>query len=363
MARARNIKPGFFKNEELAELQPECRLLFIGLWTLADREGRLEDRPKRIKAEIFAFDSFDIDSMLSELRDRKFLVRYEANGGRFIQITNFVKHQDPHYRERASEIPAPEGVSNAIKATNVTRTQRQRIFERDDFKCRKCGATEQLSIDHITAVANGGDSTDSNLQVLCVSCNFSKRAKDRELSSNVEPTSTDVEPTLNEGSMNDGDESPRPVPLNPDSLNPDSPNPSSLIPDSLNPESGKNPLSAGADSERYPPAFEQAWLDYPKRMGHNPKRKAYRAWNARCRNGSTAEQIAAGVRRYAAYVRAAGKEGTEFVMHAASFFGPEKPFLDAWEFKSQAQRKTEGNISAAQEWLRREAEKDQRGTH
>ena len=53
MARARNIKPAFFKNETLVELPVETRLLFIGLWTLADREGRLEDRPKRIKMEIY----------------------------------------------------------------------------------------------------------------------------------------------------------------------------------------------------------------------------------------------------------------------------------------------------------------------
>ena len=41
MARARNIKPGFFRNADLAELTFEARLLFIGLWTLADSEGRL----------------------------------------------------------------------------------------------------------------------------------------------------------------------------------------------------------------------------------------------------------------------------------------------------------------------------------
>ena len=63
--RARNLKPGFFKNEDLAELPFEGRLLFAGLWCLADREGRLEDRPKRIKAEIFAFDSVDVDKLLS----------------------------------------------------------------------------------------------------------------------------------------------------------------------------------------------------------------------------------------------------------------------------------------------------------
>jgi len=48
MARSRNIKPGFFRNEMLAECSPLARLLFAGLWCLADRFGRLEDRPKRI---------------------------------------------------------------------------------------------------------------------------------------------------------------------------------------------------------------------------------------------------------------------------------------------------------------------------
>ena len=61
MARARNIKPGFFRNADLAELPIEARLLFIGLWTIADREGRMEDRPKQIKMELFPADSLDCD--------------------------------------------------------------------------------------------------------------------------------------------------------------------------------------------------------------------------------------------------------------------------------------------------------------
>ena len=32
MARARNIKPSFFLNEDIVELPCEARLLFIGLW-------------------------------------------------------------------------------------------------------------------------------------------------------------------------------------------------------------------------------------------------------------------------------------------------------------------------------------------
>lgn len=107
MARARNIKPGFFRDAALVELPVETRLLFPGLWTIADREGRLEDKPKQIKMEIYPADSFDVESMLCQLSDAGLILRYEAQGKRYIQIKNFSKHQNPHKDERASTIPAP----------------------------------------------------------------------------------------------------------------------------------------------------------------------------------------------------------------------------------------------------------------
>jgi len=107
MARARNLKPGFFKNEDLAECSFEGRLCFAGLWTLADREGRLEDRPKRIKGELFAFDSVDVESLLGELARYRFILRYEVDGLRLIQILKFSDHQNPHHREPESELPSP----------------------------------------------------------------------------------------------------------------------------------------------------------------------------------------------------------------------------------------------------------------
>ncbi len=105
MARARSLKPGFFKNEELAGLPFEHRLLFQGLWVLADRAGRLEDRPKRIKAEIFPYDQVDTDAGLTSLHESGFIIRYRADGGTFIQISTWAKHQRPHHQEAESEIP------------------------------------------------------------------------------------------------------------------------------------------------------------------------------------------------------------------------------------------------------------------
>lgn len=115
MPRARNIKPGFFANEDLAELEPMGRLLFIGLWTLADREGRLEDRPKRIKGELFPYDNCDVDSLLNDLEQWGFIKRYQSQGVKCIQVINFSKHQNPHPREAKSVLPAYESEPNQEK--------------------------------------------------------------------------------------------------------------------------------------------------------------------------------------------------------------------------------------------------------
>ncbi|WP_434516684.1 hypothetical protein AB6Q56_08865 [Dechloromonas sp. ARDL1] len=90
-------------------------MLFAGLWCLADRAGRLEDRPKRIRAEVLPYDDGSVDEMLNELDQAGFILRYQVGGLRFIQVQNFAKHQNPHHREAESTIPAPveDGASHA----------------------------------------------------------------------------------------------------------------------------------------------------------------------------------------------------------------------------------------------------------
>ncbi len=105
MARSRNIKPGFFKNDLLAEVHPLGRILFAGLWAIADRAGRLEDRAKRIKAEVLPYDEVDVDALLNELYLRGFIVRYSVDGYGLIQISNWSKHQNPSKKEAQSQLP------------------------------------------------------------------------------------------------------------------------------------------------------------------------------------------------------------------------------------------------------------------
>jgi hypothetical protein len=101
------LKPGFFKNADLAEVPFEGRILFQGLWCLADRRGRLIDRPKQIKGEVLPYDDVSVPPLLDALQNHGLILRYETKGNRYIQIVNFEKHQYPHIKEAESTIPAP----------------------------------------------------------------------------------------------------------------------------------------------------------------------------------------------------------------------------------------------------------------
>ncbi|MFA5300792.1 MAG: hypothetical protein WC389_21590 [Lutibacter sp.] len=133
MSRIRALKPDFFKDEDLATLPYEARLLYQGLWCKADKSGRLEDRPKYLKAEIFPYDNINIEKFLillcqPNLQDRPekvFIRRYTVNDRKYIDIPEFLKHQSPHNTEKESVLPSFNGVltvSNALEnnGTQVT---------------------------------------------------------------------------------------------------------------------------------------------------------------------------------------------------------------------------------------------------
>lgn len=130
MARARNIKPGIFKNELLGVADPLVTLLFISLWTLADKDGRLEDRPLRIKAETFPYRETPLfNGYLTELQQHGFIERYKVGELAIIQIVNFRKHQSPHSTEKAGELPekpidTPITVKPAFDNDGLTQAKR-----------------------------------------------------------------------------------------------------------------------------------------------------------------------------------------------------------------------------------------------
>lgn len=86
-----------------------------------------------------------------------------------------------------------------------------------------------------------------------------------------------------------------------------------------------------------PSEFEEFKSVYPKRNGNQPWQKALKACKARIAGGSTWQQINAGAQAYASWCRSTGKEATEHVMQAATFCGPDKPFLQLWHAPPKAE--------------------------
>lgn len=109
--RTRNVKPGFFKDEALAQCRPEARILFLGLSCLADKDGRLKEKLGEIKADVFPHHEYPIAAMLEELSAQKLIVRYQWGDLKLIQVCKdadtFRKHARPHPDERSEGFPPP----------------------------------------------------------------------------------------------------------------------------------------------------------------------------------------------------------------------------------------------------------------
>ena len=126
MARIRTIKPDFFKHEDLFDLEQETglpvRIAFAGLWTVADRDGRFEWKPRTLKTDVLPHDPVDFAQVLDALATRGFLNTYEVDGRRYGVIPSWERHQVINNRESQSVLPPPPQSDNA----SATREPRER---------------------------------------------------------------------------------------------------------------------------------------------------------------------------------------------------------------------------------------------
>lgn len=108
----------------------------------------------------YLFLPFDAFIGTVEIKQVKYVVRYALNE----QCWHVVSPYEGYYR-------------NAKKHT-LSDELRQQVYERNAYTCQHCGATENLSIDHIIPVFYGGETELDNLQVLCRKCNSRKGTRE-----------------------------------------------------------------------------------------------------------------------------------------------------------------------------------------
>jgi hypothetical protein len=98
--------------------------------------------------------------------------------------------------------------------------------------------------------------------------------------------------------------------------------------------------------------LEQVKRVYPKRAGSQPWRRAASALRARLKSGATIELIVEGATRYAGFCKATGKLGTEHVLQAATFLGPDEHYTQPWTLPpTKGEIRQQQNIDASQQWL------------
>lgn len=110
MPRIRSVHPAICTSDSLAAIPAALERTYVRLWTHCDDEGRCPDHPKLIKAAIYPLhdditaESLDIE--LDSLATKGFIVRYESEGVRYLQVVAWDKYQRPQ-KPRPSKYPTP----------------------------------------------------------------------------------------------------------------------------------------------------------------------------------------------------------------------------------------------------------------
>lgn len=104
--RTRDLKPDFWTDERIVQLSDAAKLLFQGLWCMADREGKLEDQPLTIGFKVRPWDPKPVEKLLNELAESGVIIRYVAEGRRYIVVPTFQEHQRFHPNEKARGLPS-----------------------------------------------------------------------------------------------------------------------------------------------------------------------------------------------------------------------------------------------------------------
>lgn len=105
--RSRIVRPELFYNEFLGQEDPLATVLFVGLWCVADREGRFEWREQKLRAKIFPYREVDMSRLMQTLVNGEFVARYQHGQDAYGVILNFRRYQSINKNEALSSIPKP----------------------------------------------------------------------------------------------------------------------------------------------------------------------------------------------------------------------------------------------------------------
>ena len=118
MARKRMIDPGIWQSEDYGKLSNLAKVVFIGLFSLADDEGRGRANPTYLKSSLFPYNedmrSADIEKALSEISSNMSVVFYSCDGSNYYSLLSWYTFQKID-KPTDSKIPAFDETNKEIR--------------------------------------------------------------------------------------------------------------------------------------------------------------------------------------------------------------------------------------------------------
>ena len=178
----------FYKSKLKYSLENEKRykqylneMSLIKVFGIYDVDVNIKDKPTYDKLEMKIFydyiksfpDEFNvkISLYLTNINgDRKDSKSQTFNAKNITTLINMINQKSGTYylnRQIWDSI-------SKVERGKVSNRLRFAIYKRDGNRCRYCGSTHNLEIDHKIPISKGGKSTPDNLQTLCKRCNKEK---------------------------------------------------------------------------------------------------------------------------------------------------------------------------------------------
>ncbi len=286
--RNRMVKADFWTDTALVRnLPPNGRMLYQGLWQLAEDSGCIEADTVAYKMLLFSMDDIsveDIEQWVEALIEMEKLIPYTKYGTNCYYITNFHKHQSLRNPGKP-EIPLPDFI--------------EYIPNEQPYKS---GA---YVIDYGALPIDKGDKkvTVGNIKETPKNANVSL-PNDQ---GNATPTNKKENLNVNVNENN----KPSTDPLD---------------------------IQKTDQGNVYPNDFEEVWQHYPRKI---QKKAAWRKWKARRKGGVDNEDLVAATKNYA---RECQEQKTEerFIKHGSTFLGPDEHYVDYVEGLPRASPENNG---------------------
>jgi hypothetical protein len=177
VGRIRTVKPELAAHEGMFDAEKETglplRFAWVMLFTVADREGRFQWRPRTLKSQILPHDEIEFSRVLDAWVTRGFVRKYRVRGEWFGVIPSWKRHQVINNRETPSDIPSPDEDDSEINDLDACATRERRVDDASptravhaqaegkgrEGKGREGKGREGNGRAHVGAEANGSSDT------------------------------------------------------------------------------------------------------------------------------------------------------------------------------------------------------------